>query len=50
MLRVFEKMGVALEKHSADESWDLRMRSDEIGARDSGFGSGTSMRISALLY
>jgi len=26
MLRVFDKMGVALEKHSADESWDLRMR------------------------
>jgi RimJ/RimL family protein N-acetyltransferase len=26
MLRVFEKMGVGFEKHSADESWDLRVR------------------------
>jgi RimJ/RimL family protein N-acetyltransferase len=26
MLRVFEKMGAPIEKTSADESWDLRMR------------------------
>jgi RimJ/RimL family protein N-acetyltransferase len=26
MLRVFEKMGAQLEKSSADESWDLRLR------------------------
>ena len=26
MLHVFEKMGVALEKHAVEESWDLRMR------------------------
>jgi acyl-CoA hydrolase/GNAT superfamily N-acetyltransferase len=26
MLRVFEKMGIALEKHPVDESWDLRLR------------------------
>jgi len=26
MLRVFDKMGVALEKVSAEESWDLRIR------------------------
>jgi acyl-CoA hydrolase/GNAT superfamily N-acetyltransferase len=25
MLRVFEKVGVPLEKHSADESWDVRL-------------------------
>lgn len=26
MLRVFEKMGIAAEKHAVDESWDLRLR------------------------
>jgi RimJ/RimL family protein N-acetyltransferase len=26
MLRVFEKMGIALEKQSVEESWDLRLR------------------------
>ena len=43
MLRVFEKMGVALEKTSADESWDLTdapvARDSGLGTRDSGFGT-----------
>lgn len=26
LLRVFEKMGIAVEKHAVEESWDIRLR------------------------